>query len=711
MLNRQPYFIYAWKFLERAEMRAIAFAFFLLSPCLLYADDSATEAAARIAELLKEDAPIATVRAGKELLSLDEAGQLDVSVALLAKASQALTDASSALSPLELPVLTWPDLSADSDRPPDVPNAEAAALLYEKTGAPLSPFSPEVANLMLQIILDCADRHLAAADRSPDWVAVANDARRLRQELSETENSLAVRSEVLPMIAKANVALLRAAALPEDDSVRLVGDKRSRLISSAKTAVARCLPYMKWAPSRVQTDYRNAIHSLIALESGSSSRAINLLIALSHGLASPDGEHLTVVAETARPAASLSPLDGENKRLILLNRLTRDPSNIRLLREFAEVLQEGAESLDRDALDAIQTVMANAVYRVDELYIPEILARLEELEIISRSLQQVEDDTGIDESEPEVIGGLIDDAAAGLQSLQENLEVFLEARGDLSDGIERLSSLLDNPFATEDQRARGNSLLSNYVEAEQARNTLHYLAASTARLEVLKTSSWPAANLDEAVSVLNASEQLLASLWGLSKNATSGAVKIRCEELPKLLAEYRTQILYAKSRDGLAAIADMAKQAENLAVIELGAQVNDSLKKLERVVRSAEGEFLRLASTQAQDEAQPTLQKMQSYLQELRREQVNRYQHHVIVKCKQVLNKFDDQWYCTEGEAIKYFEKYNLAEVDHSLLTPEVSRCLNDCIGKLFSKMSPNSLVKCEAAMGRPAGKLKLESF
>jgi len=561
------------------------------------------------------------------------------------------------------------------------------------------------------MVLECADLRSSPGGPSHEWIDIKTTATNLLRHLADIKNTLTVRLKVVPGIADANLSLLKAAALSDAEHDHLAESERTRLIGSAKTAIARCLPYMQWATDRIRADYRNAIQSIVALDSGTSSKAISMLIALAPFCEPGTLESPSKVEEKQDAADGSSEPDSETKSVLILNRLTRDPTNIHLLREFSDGVLGASASPDRDALDAAQTVLTNAIYRVDELHIPELLALLEQLDATSRFLQQTEDDSDADASKRADIGSSIDDAASRLRSLQEDIAAFLDCRGALSDGIQQISSLLDDPSATADQRNRANIVLSNYVEAEQARNALHYLSASCARLEDLKTSSWPTAHLDEAVSVLNASEQLLSSLWGLSKSATSGAVKARCEELPRLLADYRELILHAKSRDGLSAIADKANESEKLTGIVLGVPVNDSLTKLEAIVRAAEGEFLRLPSPRAQAEAQPVLQKMQASVAALRREQLNRYQHHVIAKCKEVLRRFDDQWYCTEGEAIRYFERNNLAEVDHSLLTPEVSRCFNDCIGKLFSKMKPRNLVNCEEAMGRPEGKLKLESF
>lgn len=699
-------------------MRATAFVLLMVSGSYLLgspnarADDFAVESADRVAQLVEKDASLASAQAIRELSALDKDQQLGVCAVLLARVSRFLTDEMSALKPLDLPALTWPKPPSDPATTIDIPEAQAAASDYGKVASSKTSSAAAHSRSILQMVLECADRHLSSPDASRDWAVIANDARKLQRELSDIENSLAVRKEVIPMIAEANMALLKAAALPDDDSGQLARNKRDHFISSAKTAVASCLPFMNWATERIHTDYRHAIESLVALEAGPPSKAMDLLINLSPGLRPPDAESSPAGADTPNTAVALPHLSLDNKRLLLLNRLTHDPANVRHLREFSESVLDDTESPSQDALDAARTVLSNAIYRVEELHIPEVLARLEQLEIASLALQQTDSDSNADITKAIDIHAAIDEASTRLNSLQEDLSAFVDGRGVLADGIAQLSALLDDTSATPEEKSRTNALLTAFIEAEQARNTLHYLGASTTRLEDIKAASWPEANLDEAVSILNASEQLLSSLWGLSKNATSGAVTRRCKELPPLLADYREQILYAKSKEGLAAIADRANQCETLrAGLPYGGSINDTLKKLEALVREAEGVFVRLPSPQAQSESQPQLQKMQASVAELRREQLNRYQHHVIAKCKEVLDRFDDQWYCTEGEALRYFENNNLAEVDQSLLTPEVSRCFNDCIGKLFSKMKPRNLVKCEEAMGRPEGKLKLESF
>ena len=694
-----------------ALIPVIAAAIQLLALNVAFADDSGPEATDRIAQLLKIDASKATSRASQELSALDNGGQLGVCTALLARVSEFVKDASDTLTPLDLPKLTWPGLPSDSTELVQQQAAEAAASRYGEAVMPHKVPNTNDAVAVVQLVMDCVDGHLAAGDRSPEWIEIAEHTRRLHRELLDVEMSSTLRAEVVPAMAEANLALLQAAALVDDGSVDDVGGRRGALVRRARTAVARCLPHVKSAETAVQADFRHAIQSLVAIDPESSSRAMDLLVALSatieHSSTGQAGEGRGAPQPVA---ANLLP-SPENNRLLLLNRLTRDPSNINLLREFTDSIRDEADAPDQDALEAARTVLANAVYRVDEACIPELLSRLEQLEAVARCLQDADDSVAKDTSEPVDIASSIDDATDRLRSLQQDLAAFTDSRSAIREGIERLSVLIDDPSATPDQRSRANTVLSTYVEAEQARNTLHYLSASCARLEDLRASGWPTANLDEAVSVLNASEQLLTSLWGLSRNATCGAVKDRCEELPRLLTDYREQILYAKSRDGLAAIADKAQQTEKLGTVVVGVPVNDSLKKLESLVRAAEGDFVRLPSSKAQTTAQPMLQKMQAAVVELRREQLNRYQHLVIAKCKSVLERFDDQWYCTEGEALRYFKRYELATVDQSLLTPEVSRCFNDCIGKLFSKMKPRNLVDCEEAMGRPEDKLKLESF
>jgi hypothetical protein len=67
----------------------------------------------------------------------------------------------------------------------------------------------------------------------------------------------------------------------------------------------------------------------------------------------------------------------------------------------------------------------------------------------------------------------------------------------------------------------------------------------------------------------------------------------------------------------------------------------------------------------------------------------------------------------SEDDARKVFRIGRLAEIDQSLLSPEVSRVFNDVLGKLMAEMGPRALVTTEKEMGNPdlTKKRRLEDF
>lgn len=669
----------------------------------------------------------------RESRRLAQSGEIDKVIALLEsdtavtereRLCDALLDDCDRLCPTDsnenrgpsLDMLKWPRRTmppAQSDAQEAIAIAQAIAPPAPTPTASTAEQEPQALRAYADVarrIRTCAERCLLDSGDSAAWQRIVARANQVVNKVEQRVEDSVYREVFAPQLALANKqlwGLWQARTTPSHPATDSPAEPQKAIAVGVCLSLSRCLPFVEQAAPQWRRTYLEALASLRDLTTDTPLQSIAVLAVLSEpvgkGLPQEIGLTTSVTPDAVRSRKAAN-------HLLLLNRLTHDPSNIAMLRKlFAETDLSAIPAADAESAAALVTILSNAAYRVAPEHVPEVLAMLEQADLAAKTASGAESPTPL---VPPVLAEDLDAIDEMLGVLQEDVKSFVSKRRELAALTEQLSEYSTATALAPETRSRIDGLLAHCIEAEQARNTLRYLGASMARLEELRTKDWPDENLEEANSVLAASEQLLTSFWGIGNGSLRGDVASHCRQLPQKLGQWRDDLLYAKSRTGLRKLRAVADKFNNINGTPIyGSPLNDKITQLEPLLRESELLFVRLASQRAQEEAQPTLQQLQKMLVDLKRQQLNRYQHDAISKCKNVLSSFQKEWYCTEAEARQLFTANQLASIDQSLLTPEVSRCFNDCIGKLFAKMSPQMLVACEDEMGRPENKRKLEAF
>ena len=232
-----------------------------------------------------------------------------------------------------------------------------------------------------------------------------------------------------------------------------------------------------------------------------------------------------------------------------------------------------------------------------------------------------------------------------------------------------------------------------------------------------------------AVSVAQAAETAAAGLWGLDPARLDPAVRERGDGLPDRIAGAAAKIAAARSGPHLEA-ARVALTRARTAAPPARDDAGPLTERIEHVTRQfeiARDRLSRVTDDGMTDAAGAVLAGFADLLAEVRRERVDAYNSWAVQRVRRAYYDLEyeqgswNEGNVSERDARKVFigkgrgkeedNRGHLAEVDQTLLTPEVARIYNDVVGQLVAEMSPGAVVASETEMADPDWKRHLDEF
>ena len=384
-------------------------------------------------------------------------------------------------------------------------------------------------------------------------------------------------------------------------------------------------------------------------------------------------------------------------QLYLVNAVTNSPRNLANLTEYTNTVLDGKD-VPLDAIDRLSSVLQIAAYQVDSGDVASVMTLIERVEQSRKRSLVNEGVTGpkqgtdlltqwerISQVDPNIWKDL-----PKLSAHIKTLEDFLSTLDEQEDPLPELSTKV----ATE---------LSRLSEVAQAAKQCGYIDACLERLK--KGGDLTS---QRSVAIIQAAENALPSFWGLNLSALPPELKVKFDGYPERIQSLVKEIGNARSATILGQIRDI------LSVDASGGADRRWQAKCEifdKQLKEAQSLAAQLTSTDALMEAQKLMEKRSSDLRRCRNDQYYEYQKWVIGRGEEAFQRFMGYRFgLSEGDARKVFSDAKLAEVDQSLLTPEVARIFNDVLGKLMAELGPEALVATEKGMGTTIKK-KLEDF
>jgi hypothetical protein len=385
-------------------------------------------------------------------------------------------------------------------------------------------------------------------------------------------------------------------------------------------------------------------------------------------------------------------------QLYFVNAVTNAPRHVGHLDAYATAVLE-RDNIPLNALDRLSSVLQLAAYQVDSGDVPAIISLIERAEQSRKRSLSVDEGMGGQKQGFDSIDqwDRLSRADSEIWKDALKLRAFLKS---LEDFISDLDEQDDSP---DDLKTKATAELYRWSQIEQAAKQCSYIDACLDRLQKGEDLS-----SQRAVSIVQAAENALPSLWGINPSALPSELKSKFDGYPERIRVLVKQIGDARSVSVLLRIratlaADPSRNADWKWQVQCLA--------IEKQLKEAQGIATNLASTDALLEAQKLVERKSEDLKRCRNNQYYAYQSWVIKWCD---NTFKDYMTYKSGlsekDARHLFKKYVLAEVDQSLLSPEVSRVFNDVLSKLTVEMGAEALVSTEKEMGTTPKK-KLEDL
>jgi hypothetical protein len=384
-------------------------------------------------------------------------------------------------------------------------------------------------------------------------------------------------------------------------------------------------------------------------------------------------------------------------QIYLVNAMTNAPRNVSNLEAYATCIL-GRDDAPIDAIDRVVSMLQLAAYQVDSADVPAVLALIEKAEQARKRSLQGGEKAGKDQAldlpgqwdKLSKVDIAIWKDSAKLGAHQKSLEDFISALDEQDEPIVEL-------------RNKAAEELVRWTEITQAVRQCTYIDTCLGRLgkgEDLASQ--------RAVAIIQAAENALPTFWGMNVTVLPPDLKGKIDQYPERVQDLVKEIGNARSVSLLKQVHEALKGDSGLSE---GQKWQVKCEAIERQLRDAQRIATQLTSTDALAEAQKLMEKRSEDLKSCRNNQYYEYQSFVIKKCDIVFREYMTYRFgVSERDARNMFKKHALAEVNQSLLSPEVSRIFNDVLGKLTVEMGPQALVNTEKEMGTTAKK-KLEDL
>ena len=118
----------------------------------------------------------------------------------------------------------------------------------------------------------------------------------------------------------------------------------------------------------------------------------------------------------------------------------------------------------------------------------------------------------------------------------------------------------------------------------------------------------------------------------------------------------------------------------------------------------------RITSKALLDEIEVKYSKYEQETIDLNKTRYKKYQEWVLNKCTDAMDYYTSKKIFTDDDAFYMFDEFEIGRVDHSLLSPEVSRAFNHVLQKILAELKGKPAFEIEIQMALTKKKT-LEEF
>lgn len=391
-------------------------------------------------------------------------------------------------------------------------------------------------------------------------------------------------------------------------------------------------------------------------------------------------------------------------RIYIVNAITH-ATELRFLKALVTIAKKTQYEKRRDVSEQFLNICSMALFQVPA-------NEVKDVQDIMAGLQEIYDDTFVLSSDEEA-----DDSSActwgmlvekySWSSMQKHNE--LHDDGKVQEKSRFLQKILESSVMTDSQRKRVEhefQVCLSYSEFLTKESVIKETFSELER-EFLGEGNvfYIAAKLQNASSIL-------AQMWLLEVPDVIPQKKFRSDlsAYAKKIEQYETQYNKIRSKALYVSLADKISRALSMARSAAG-KLTGRLEDCQKIIREVSESLGELSDLGYVRELQNSLRELGEEAENISKKRFAAYQAFCANKCRSAIKSFDDTTgRVSEDDARKYLDRWDIAKIDESLLTPEASAIFHEAKGMLIDKLSrmnkANYQIECVTSK-----KFSLEDF
>ena len=243
-----------------------------------------------------------------------------------------------------------------------------------------------------------------------------------------------------------------------------------------------------------------------------------------------------------------------------------------------------------------------------------------------------------------------------------------------------------------------------YHSIEKFRPILNHVDNCLSLLKRQADKDKPSVKLAE--SVLSSANTGLATIWVRDTSGLPASMMKTIESYPDDFKVITENILNKSGEEGYRkamVTLDHAMSVEKTSYTNTINAIKEDIKIVQNLMPGIQSEKL-------QAELQTKFEGINGRINDLQKQRYKAYQEWVLDNCDNAWRYYDEKTIFVDSEAIEMFESNEIAQIDQTLLSPEVSSTFNFILGKILNELPGKATFELERKMAQNSKKT-LENF
>jgi len=360
-------------------------------------------------------------------------------------------------------------------------------------------------------------------------------------------------------------------------------------------------------------------------------------------------------------------------KIYYLSAVNHAPSEFSHLKDYADIVFRDPAATTED-FGRLKSVLQISLYQIPPASVTNALALLSETEQSENQLIAAQTPKPVpvnwqDQFDQIAKGLPLDATWSDLKKLSKRWE-----------GLNQIAeSLLEEPLQTNllDQVENETELTQNVLTASRLAQVMDTILQSL--------DSSVEQQPEKAVSQLQTAEATLGQLWGIDFNVAGWPKSLsdKVDAYPKAIQSYVEKVAEVKSRPAIAKLEKALADAKNYQIGNAKNKYQQAVVYYDGCVSNAIDAAQNISTVAGRKEADDAIKGIRDMTLDAKRRQFDSYQKWAIDRCKDAFDKLNSFTTWTSDHAWQGFNAGNLARIDQTLLSPDVSRMFNDIMSKI----------------------------